>query len=75
VVIYEGYIEPSKKLDVALGGAEFDTFFLFKHEEKFARYHRSITLRPGLTAYAPHDELNDPEHLADWDVWYTVEVF
>lgn len=71
-VIYEGFVEADAKLYITIGGVEFDYFLFFMRKEKLARYHRTVPLKSAH--YTPADEANDPEALADWQLWYTVEV-
>lgn len=73
-VIYEGKVEPESRLSVSIGGRDFDFLLFLTREEPLSRYHRSVALKTGRQAFTPDDEPNDPESLADWKVWYTVEV-
>jgi hypothetical protein len=73
-VLFDGYIEKDATLAVTIGGKEFDWFLFFQRQEPLARYHRLLSLKKGKHTFSPEDEPNDPESLADWKVWYTVEV-
>ncbi len=73
-VIFEGLVEQDATLSVTVGGKELDWLLFFEREEELARYHRTLELEPGKRTLSPDDEKNDPEALADWKLWYTVEV-
>ncbi len=73
-VIFEGLVEQDATLSVTVGGKELDWLLFFEREEELARYHRTLKLEPGKHTLSPDDEKNDPEALADWKLWYTVEV-
>ncbi len=73
-VIFEGLVEQDATLSVTVGGKELDWLLFFEREEELARYHRTLALTPGRHTLSPDDEKNDPEALADWKLWYTVEV-
>ncbi len=73
-VLFEGLVEEDATLAVTVGGTELDYIFFFEHKEELARYHRVISLERGKRELGPDDEAHDPEALADWRLWYTVEV-
>lgn len=73
-VIYEGPVELGASLVVSITGEELDWPACFDNNDQLARYLRRIPVPTKTTSYAPDDELSDPESLAEWKVWYTVEV-
>jgi len=73
-VIYEGPVEKGAALVVSLTGEELDWPTCLDKNDQLSRYLRRIPVPLQTTRYAPDDELSDPESLADWKVWYTVEV-
>ncbi len=72
--IFEGVLEKDASLVISITGEELDWPQCLNHNDKLARYVRSIPIPKNTTKYTPDDEKNDPESLADWKVWYTVEV-
>ncbi len=73
-VIYSGIVENGASLTISISGQELDWPACFDHHDKMTRYVRTISVPTTTTKYTPDDEKNDPESLADWKVWYTVEV-
>lgn len=73
-VIYEGPIEPDASLVVSITGEELDWPACFNNNDPLTRYLRRIPVPAQTTHYGPGDEPNDPESLADWQLWYNIEV-
>jgi hypothetical protein len=73
-VIYEGPVEGDAALVVSITGEELDWPACFNNHDPLTRYLRRIPVPAQTTQYGPGDEPHDPEALADWKVWYTVEV-
>lgn len=70
--IFEGRVEEGASLTISIAGEELDWPSFFDHNDKLARYVRTVPLES--KEYAPGDECNDPESLADWEIWYEVTV-
>jgi hypothetical protein len=72
-VIFEGVLQESDSLEIAISGLEEDFFDL---PDSFERYLRRFQGNPNDWAgsYQPGDEARDPEAKADWQVWYRIEV-
>lgn len=73
-VIFEGQVEEGAELVVSMTGTELDWPSCLDPNDELARYIRRIPIPAKTTKFTPDDEPNDPEALADWKVWYTVEV-
>ncbi len=75
-VIFEGWVEQGATLDISIGGNEFDWFLFWERKEHLARYRRILAgdIDRWEGDYLPDDEINDPELLKDWALWYRVEV-
>ena len=73
-VIFAGVVEVDATLHVSITGEELDWPRCLDSNDHLARYVRHIKIPSKTTDYTPDDEANDPESLADWRVWYTVEV-
>jgi hypothetical protein len=74
-VIFNDVLPVGGRLAIGLSGEELDGFLSFSTETPLARYYRVLEIPAETARYAPGDELGaDPENLADWWVWYRVEV-
>lgn len=74
--VFDGYLEEGSILDISAGGTEFDWLLFFTKRDPMARYRRRFTgpISSWEGSYKPDDETDDPESLADWKLWYTIEV-
>jgi hypothetical protein len=73
-LVFDDVVEADAHLGITMGGKDFDWLIFLLRRDRLVRYHRIVQLNDGVTKMAPDDEVNDPEHLNDWKVWYTVEV-
>jgi len=70
--VYDGSLPADAELTVRCTGFEDDLL----GDDEFVRYERRFTGDPQEWAgeYGPDDEPDDPEAMADWRVWYRIEV-
>ena len=76
VVLFDQYVAEGDSLDIVIGGTELDSFFFFKKKDHYARYQRTLSgsIASWAGEYQPDDEDKDPEKLADWEVWYEIQI-
>lgn len=69
-VIFDGTV--ADKLEIQLAGEEVDAT---SKNDELELYHRTFVGDPSawLGEHSPHDEDEDPEHMADWRVCYRIE--
>lgn len=70
--VYDGALPADAELTLRCTGFEEDLL----EDDEFVRYERQFTGDPEEWAgeYGPDDEPDDPEAMADWRLWYRVEV-
>lgn len=70
--VYNARLPADADLTLRCTGVDSDLL----DDDEFVRYERRFTGSPTEWAgeYGPDDEPDDPEALADWRIWYTIEV-
>ena len=75
-VIFDDFVERGATLGLLLGGVGLDPMHGFVSHNPLARYRRFLggAIQSWAGTWQPGDERDDPEALADWQLWYRIDL-